>query len=176
MSTYDLSGSWAEDSVVFAAARPGHPDESVSMQVVNEWIAFMKDQGIKRVCCLLPEGQLGYYDEDLLGAYRNAFGDENVCWSPVSDDALIAKDELEGTILAFLQDADGEQEPVVVHRSNGDAATAMVLVAWLIQGWGIPFDKAVDKVQAAGRNPCQIVDRGIAPLSELRTLLRGAAQ
>lgn len=51
------------EPIVFGARRPGFPLPSVPQAFVEEWIAFMIAQNIKRVVCLLPENQLlSYHD------------------------------------------------------------------------------------------------------------------
>ena len=72
------------ERIVFGAQRPGYPFRSVTEDQVQHWLAFMKDNGIQRVCCLLSRKQLDCYD-DLLGAYCQAFGAEKVCWAPIDD-------------------------------------------------------------------------------------------
>jgi hypothetical protein len=42
-----------DESIVFGAARPGYIDRQV-----EQWVEFMRDRDIQRVCCLLSESQL----------------------------------------------------------------------------------------------------------------------
>ena len=59
----------------------------------------MRESGVRRVCCLLPDSQLTYYRLDLLKAYREAFGQSNVCHTPIEDYHLCDHRMLERTIL-----------------------------------------------------------------------------
>ncbi|MBW4617843.1 MAG: hypothetical protein KME17_00465 [Cyanosarcina radialis HA8281-LM2] len=61
---YKFAAASENETIVFGSARPGYTN-----QQVNEWIEFMQDRSIQRVCCLLPETQLTRYS-DLLGVYR----------------------------------------------------------------------------------------------------------
>lgn len=61
---YKFAAASENELIVFGSARPRHTNEQV-----NEWIKFMHNQGIQRVCCLLPKTQLTRYS-DLLGVYR----------------------------------------------------------------------------------------------------------
>jgi hypothetical protein len=53
---YKFAAASANELIVFGSARPGYTNEQV-----NEWIKFMQNQGIQRICCLLPENQLTFY-------------------------------------------------------------------------------------------------------------------
>jgi hypothetical protein len=75
---YKFAAASDNDSLVFGSARPGYSKEQV-----NEWIEFMQNQGIQRICCLLIATQLTRY-ADLLGIYRQVFGTERVCWAPIA--------------------------------------------------------------------------------------------
>lgn len=55
-------------SNALGSARPGYRNEQVT-----EWIEFMQNQDIKRVCCLLLKSQLSRYT-NLLDIYRKTFG------------------------------------------------------------------------------------------------------
>ena len=46
------------ESVVYGAQRPGYRSESVDLACVKDWISFVRQSGIRRVCCLLSETQL----------------------------------------------------------------------------------------------------------------------
>lgn len=60
MSGFRLGAASKDERIVFGAQRPGYCSHDVDLSEVLEWISFMKGQGIRRVCCLLPEGQLRY--------------------------------------------------------------------------------------------------------------------
>jgi protein-tyrosine phosphatase len=137
--------------IVFGSARPGYADEQVS-----QWIEFMLDRDVQRVCCLLTKKQLDRYG-DLLGNYRQAFGNERVCWAPIEDFSLATPEMLIDRILPFLAIANQRQEKVVVHCSGGIGRTGHVLAAWLVAGRGFTTASAIAAVRQTGRNPYEAV-------------------
>jgi protein-tyrosine phosphatase len=158
--------------IVFGSARPGYADEQVS-----QWIEFMHDRDIQRVCCLLTQKQIARYG-DLLDNYRQAFGKEHVCWAPIEDFSLATPELLIDRILPLLAIADRKQEKVVVHCSGGIGRTGHILAAWLVAGRGFTTESAILSVRQTGRNPYEAVIaapfKGRNPwqvAAELRTLL-----
>ncbi len=73
------------EAIVFGAQRPGYNSYEVEQRFVDEWIAFMRQQSVSRVVCLLPHDQLGYYSEDVLSVYRVAFALDDVLSAPIED-------------------------------------------------------------------------------------------
>ena len=61
------------EPIVFGSARPEYTNEGV-----NEWLEFMQNQDVRRVCCLLSKSQLRRYPH-LLDVYRQTFGFDQVC-------------------------------------------------------------------------------------------------
>jgi protein-tyrosine phosphatase len=158
------------EHIVFGSQRPGHPDHIVPSRAVDEWIAFMKGQSITRVCCLLPETQLAYY-EHLREDYDSAFGRSAVCFASVEDWHLCERATLKGKILPFLKGCDAEKQKVVVHCSGGSGRTGHVLAAWLVFGRGWGCADAIAAVQKSGRNPLEAIQAGNARLEDLEKLL-----
>ena len=70
MKNFRFKAASRDEKIVYGSERPGYPKESVGNTLVMDWIQFMENRGIKRVCCLLTKDSLDYYDEDLLRAYR----------------------------------------------------------------------------------------------------------
>ncbi|MGB3767584.1 MAG: hypothetical protein WA947_13595 [Phormidesmis sp.] len=116
-SMYKFAVASEHEPVVFGASRPGYKEAQVS-----EWIAFMKDQEVRRVCCLLSAAQLARYT-DLLDTYRSAFGVAQVCWAPIDDFSLVKSSVLLNKILPFLVAADSLSQKAVVHCSGGVGRT-----------------------------------------------------
>jgi protein-tyrosine phosphatase len=164
---YKFAAASEQEPIVFGSARPGYTDEQV-----NEWLEFMQHQNIKRVCCLLPEAQLTHYS-NLLAVYRQTFGTDKVCWSPIEDFYLVKPEVLIHQILPFLIAADHCGEKVVVHCSGGIGRTGHILAAWLIAGRGFTTEAAIAAVKQTGKNPYEAV---IAALFKGRNPWRVAAE
>jgi len=171
---YKFAAAWENEPIVFGASRPGY-----SNQKVRDWVEFMKRQGIKRVCCLLPDNQLTHYS-DLLGTYQQEFGIDRVCWTPIEDFQLCDLATLTNKILPFLTAADKQGEKVVVHCSGGIGRTGHVLAAWLVSVRGLSNKAAIAAVMRTGRNPYEAaiaaVIRGKNPfksIEKLNALLNG---
>ncbi|MBU3966028.1 MAG: dual specificity protein phosphatase family protein [Euryarchaeota archaeon] len=156
------------ERIVFGARRPNY-----SINEVNEWVTLMKEQGIKRICCLLTEDQLNCYDGiDLLNLYSEEFGKENVCWAAIEDYHLCDEVKLIKTIIPFLMESDIREKPVVVHCSGGSGRTGHALAAWLVFGRAFSISEALSSVKKNYRNPCEAVDCGNAKEEELYGLLK----
>jgi protein-tyrosine phosphatase len=150
-SIYKFAAADENEMIVFGAAKPGS-----SQQQVYNWINFMKQQGIQRVCCLLSDSQLARY-ENLLEIYQSEFGIERVCWAPIEDFQLAELETLTQKILPFLVIANQQSEKVVVHCSGGIGRTGHVLAAWLINSRGLSNKDAIAAVKRTGRNPHEAV-------------------
>lgn len=168
---YRFNPAARDEPIVFGAERPGYPSRSVDEGMVQDWILFMKDKDIKRVCCLLSQSQLDYYGEDLLTIYRQEFGKENVCWAPIEDYHLADMHMLKERILPFLAESGTNKERVVVHCSGGIGRTGHILAAWLVYGRRFEVADALSEVKETGRNSFEAVESGTATRSQLYALL-----
>jgi protein-tyrosine phosphatase len=160
MAPYNFGPASVDERIVFGAQRPGYPDTQVDDAPVGAWIEYLRANGIRRVCCLLNDGQLVYYT-DLLGDYRRAFGAINVCHAPIEDFQLCDAATLTQVILPFLAESDGLRQPVVVHCSAGSGRTGHVLAAWLVHHYDMSAEDALRTVRVVPgtwRNPLEAVD------------------
>jgi protein-tyrosine phosphatase len=173
MTQHNFGPAYAEEEIVYTAQRPGWDFHSVNADQVADWIAYMKEQGIERVCSLLPPEQLAFYEEDLLEQYRSAFGGENVCSAPIPDMHLVEPEMLHGKILPFLRQSERRGEKVVVHCSGGSGRAGHIISAWLVHARGFSVDEALSTVQRPRRNPLEAVMLENATMEELRRLLAG---
>ena len=170
MNRFHFGPARKDERIVFGAEKPGHrPSE------IQEWIDFMKEHKIQRVCCLLSGSQLTGFEKNLLEVYRQEFGSQNVCEAPIRDYHLVDPETLEAKILPFLLESDREQKPVVVHCWSGNGRTGHILAAWLVRGRGLPPEKALSSVISMGRKPREAIQHGNATEEELITLLSGPA-
>lgn len=171
MMQYNFGPAYEKEEVVFGSERPGFDFHSVESNEVSRWISFVKQNGIERVCSLLPKEQLAFYKVNLLVEYRREFGEDNVCSAPISDMHLCGVETLHGKILPFLRVSDQRSEKVVVHCSGGSGRVGHVLSAWLVHARGLTIDEALSVVQLPRRNPLEAVIIGNASMDELRVLL-----
>jgi protein-tyrosine phosphatase len=148
---YKFAAASADESIVFGAARSGYTDRQVT-----QWVEFMRDRDMQRVCCLLSASQLNRYS-DLPNIYRQNFGIDRICWAPIDDFRLVDRQLLFYHILPFLADADRSDEKVVIHCAGGVGRTGQILSAWLIAGRGYCSKSAIDTVRQTGRNPYESV-------------------
>ena len=166
MTDFGFGPACENEQIVFGAQRPRFDPIGV-----KDWVSYMKAQGIKRVCCLLSEGELRGYQENLLNTYFNEFGQDNVNSAPVEDLQLISPVLLK-KVLGFLKESDESQKPVVAHCAGGLGRTGHVLSAWLVSGRGFSVAGALSAVKNTGREPCQAVIYGNATKKQLHDLLQ----
>lgn len=155
---------------VFGACSPGWHSAGDHESALDDWLSFMQEQGIERICCLLPGRQLDEDDANV-GRYRDTFGAANVLHAPVPDRRLVDYATLEGEILPFLAAAVEDESPVVVHCLAGLGRTGHVLAAWLVSGRGYEPLTAVDTVREMGRDPAEAITRGNATRQDVLDLL-----
>ncbi|MBI5532850.1 MAG: dual specificity protein phosphatase family protein [Deltaproteobacteria bacterium] len=132
------------ENIVFGSERPH------VIGGLEPWVAFMKSQGIRRVCCLLPD------EDDLVAEYRRAFSPSRVLHAPIGDFQYAEEQQLIGEILPFFVASDAAQEPVVAHCWAGSGRTGHVLAAWLVAARGVSIEQApgmVVDVEGVRRNP-----------------------
>jgi protein-tyrosine phosphatase len=168
----NFSAPYLEERTVFGAARPGYDSKHVGINEVIAWVSFMQDEGVRRVCCLLTQKQLGYYgEENLVSTYVARFGAERVACVGIEDYHLCDVTQLTGRILPFLAKADCCGEKVVVHCSGGMGRTGHILAGWLVHKYGLSVKEALRSVESSGRCPREAVKCGNATMEQLYNLL-----
>lgn len=159
MSKYRFGPATPDENIVFGACRPGYPSDSPTSKMIDEWIEFMRERHIERVCCLLDE-KIEHYDK-LLNRYEQEFGAESICHAPITDHETISKPTLLETVLPFLREARTNSERAVVHCSAGIGRTGHVLALWLTHERGYNVKNAIEEVErktCGKRNPCEATD------------------
>jgi protein-tyrosine phosphatase len=149
---YKFAPVTRQESIIFGAARPKYTQRSIA-----QWIKFMQQQEISRVCCLLESKQLARYAIDLLETYRQEFAAKYVLWQPIKDFQLPPAEILIDRIIPFLISAEQNQQKTVVHCSGGVGRTGIVLASWLVSQRGYSNQEAIAAVQQHKRNPHEVV-------------------
>ena len=178
MAEFGFGPPSRDEKLVFGAQRPGYPGKFIQRQVTEEWIAFMKAQGVRRLVCLLPDEELKYYptlSDGLLGLYAEAFGRDNVLWAPTPDRQLLNGEALRH-VLYFLHAATLHGDKSVIHCSAGLGRTGLALAAWLIYAHRMTERKAIKAVEEQNRSPREAVLYGNATETELMDLLAVARE
>jgi protein-tyrosine phosphatase len=177
MAEYGFGPAAKGEKLVFGSQRPGNPGKFIHRQVVDDWVVFIKGQGIQRIICLLPEEELKYYplEGGLLGLYAEVFGPDKVLWAPTPDMQLPTGEAVRH-ILYFLHAAVEQGEKAVVHCSAGLGRTGLVLAAWLIYGHRMTERKAIRTVEEQNRSPREAVLYGNATEAELMKVLAVARE
>ena len=159
MSEFGFGAAFKEEAYVYGAQRPGFSGKFVQKQVVDEWIAFMKKNGISSVICLLTDEELRYYPTlagGLLGRYAESFNPDNVLWAPTPDRHLCSEEAIKH-ICYFLQAAQAKGLKTVVHCSAGSGRTGQALAAWLVYQHNFSERKAIKVVEELNRSPMEAV-------------------
>ncbi|MFB6200590.1 MAG: protein phosphatase [Halorhabdus sp.] len=164
---YRFAPAAPDEKYVYGAAAPGWHAAADHETAVSAWITFMRDRGIRRVCCLVPGADSVDGCVSNLERYDAAFGKEHVVHAPLLDRQLGDRSVLEETILPFLEASVRREAPVVVHGLSGLGRTGQVLAAWLVYGRGFDAERAVETVEDMGRFPTEPVDTGRATEDEL---------
>lgn len=170
---YRIAPATFREETAYGATAPGWNGQ-FDREAVDAWLADAREHDLERVCCLLEEASLDRYD-DLLGRYREAFGDERVLHAPVPDRHLADADLLNGSVLPFLGAADEAGERAVVHCRAGVGRTGHVLAAWLAHARGRSPGEAVSLVEETGRTPREAVRADNATERQLTELLEAVA-
>ena len=149
---YNFAAADRHESIIYGAARPQYKKIAV-----EQWIKFMQEQAIERVCCLLQSNRLNHYEVDLLKTYRKKFGNESVLWEPLQDFQIPQSQVLIDSIIPFLISADKQRKKTVVHCAGGIGRTGIVLAAWLVSRRGFSNQDAISAVKQNKRNPHEAV-------------------
>jgi protein-tyrosine phosphatase len=157
---YKFAPATRQESIIFGAARPRYTQKSIA-----QWIKFMQQQEISRVCCLLESKQLARYPRDLLETYRQEFAAQYVLWQPIKDFQIPPAEILIDRIIPFLISAEQNQQKTVVHCSGGVGRTGIVLAAWLVSQRGFTNQQAISAVKQNQRYPQEAI---IAALFKLQ--------
>jgi len=157
MIAHHIAPADPDTKLVYGACRPGYPAIEPDETEVTTWLAAIQENGIKRVCCLLPAGELQLYD-DLLARYRDRFGAENVLHAPIQDYTAISPRLFSEQVQPFLEESVRQDLRTVVHCSAGVGRTGQVLTLWLALEHDYDLETAIYTVRSQYRDPLESVD------------------
>ena len=150
---YGFSPAAADELTVFGSAKPKYSQTSVA-----NWLEYMQERDIDRVCCLLEPKTVNRYESDLLTAYQDKFGQEQILWqSNIIDFQIPDPTILIDNIIPFLISAEQNKQKVVVHCSHGIGRTGVVLAAWLVSQRGMSNKEALSAVRQQNRLPQEAI-------------------
>lgn len=175
MNAHRFAPAVTDEKYVYGSCTPGWHSADGHEVAIEDWIAFMQAEGIERVCCLLPGRQLAESGANI-DCYVDAYGEANVLHAPVPDHHLLSEQRLLEEILPFLAEARNAKQQVVVHCLAGIGRTGQVLAAWLVYNRDYGPERAVEAVQANGRDPTDAIRAGNADEEELYDLLGSVAR
>jgi len=164
-----------DEGFVYGACTPGWHSAAGQEAAIDDWVEFMRAEGIERVCCLLTGCQLDDCGA-ILDHYTAAFGEANVLHAPVRDHHLVPESVLHGEILPFLAESRAAEQAVVAHCLAGIGRTGQVLAAWLVYNRDYGPERAIETVRDNGRDPLDAVRMGNATEDELLALLGTVAR
>ena len=151
------------DTTLYTAERPGNSIlsdtvTSVTNEQVQEWIGFMKEQGIGHVLVLLDDNELEVYEEPgLLQLYQD--GGLTPHQTPLGEDGAYGK------ITDILKDIDEKGEKAVTHCTGGTGRAGRVAAGWLTSSkYGLSAEEATkEAVESA-------IDSGVHRLGNVEKL------
>jgi len=128
-AVFNFGAASTRDTVLYTAERPGNPETKTAladMDEVQAWIAFMKQQGIGNVIALLDENELANYAEPgLVQIYKDA--GIRCLVQPMRGASACSN------IIAFVREAEANQEKVVAHCTGGIGRAGRVAACWLMK-------------------------------------------
>ncbi len=175
MNAHRFAPAAPDETFVFGACTPGWHSAASHDDAIDDWVEFMRAEGIERVCCLLTGCQLDDCGA-ILDHYADAFGEANVLHAPVRDHHLVPESVLVEEILPFLSESREREQPVVVHCLAGIGRTGQALAAWLVYNRDYGPERAIETVQEQGRDPTDAVNAGNGTREELLALLGTVAR
>ena len=128
----------SRDATVYTSERPGgdpEGDAKISRSTVEDWIQFMKQQGIQNVMVLLGDDELETYEEPgLLQLYQDH--GLKVYRNPMGVEGSSKNAE------KILKEIEAAKEKVVAHCTHGMGRSGRVAAGWLVMRYGLSPQEA----------------------------------
>jgi hypothetical protein len=131
---------WAIPGVLAYGGRPGYPDPSVPVRIVDQWLDELERQGIRSLINMLSEDEMAVYYRRLeapLTQYYSLAGLEVRRVSHEEQGVVIAKPILQARLLAAFESL---PKPVLIHCSAG-GERSMEAVEGICKACRIPTEK-----------------------------------
>mmetsp|Transcript_25077 Transcript_25077/g.40491 ORF Transcript_25077/g.40491 Transcript_25077/m.40491 type:complete len:217 (+) Transcript_25077:1-651(+) len=125
---FNFAAASEGDSILHGSCRPGYGDNEtprgVDMALVDDWVAFMQSQDVKRVVSLLGDDELEWYDGDIEQKMRDSF--QSYIRVPMF------KGDAKSKIIDAIEEARASEEKVVVHCSGGGGRCGLALAVGVL--------------------------------------------
>ena len=136
---FNFGPASSRDAIVHTCERPGADDAfntpgGIPQPAVQEWLDFMKAQGVKRVLTLLDDNELEYYSVPLFETYKEA--------GFISEHIPMGSPDAKSRVMDALFAAEAAGEKVVAHCTHGMGRSGRVSAAWLAVRYGLSPEEA----------------------------------
>lgn len=142
----------ARDTVLYTAERPGGDPplgadgiaSRISNEVVQEWIRFVKAQGIQHVLVLLEDIELDVYEAPgLLKLYEAA--------GLTYHRTLMGETGASNKAMAIIRTVQASNEKILAHCTHGMGRSGRVAAGWLATQYGLSAEQATTEALAAAK-------------------------
>lgn len=163
------------EGLVFGGAGPD-PERPAALR---DWLDLLTAGDVERIVCLLTPGELLPWGSPsgLLDAYAEALPG-GVLHAPLRASDVPVLGQLR-RVMTFLEAAEADRAPTLVHCALGRVRTPVVLAAWLVHRHGVAPEEALDqvtRVPGLHRDPLESETYGLVARGSIATVLYGLSR